>query len=165
MPKRYVIPRVPASSPSGASSSSATTTVAKRIGRGVSFEDEVIQESTVGEDDDDDAGVDVMDSAVVSDGETTIPPPPAILRDYLGPAPSSANDLKGRGGDVLSPAPPDDNIAGILKHFEMEMAVFGHETGGSVVDMSAALDSENARLIAEATADAADTLNTYGTYR
>ena len=181
VPKRYVIPRVAAagdSSPSGNSSSSATT--AKRVQmRGVSFEDEVIQESEdLGEETDINAPIQPVDSVLVesdeyindesegvdlnnqetdisggdfgnvtsdgenlvgdfgnvtSDGEnlltdgegTTVLP--AILRDYMGPAPSSAADrLRRKRGDVLSPpAPPDD----ITKHLleDLSMGPFNKE--------------------------------------
>ena len=132
VPKRYVIPRVPAgiSSPS-ASSSSATT--AKRIIREVSFEDELIEEDDLDDGTDinapdrrmdsfvetdeyvnDESGIennqdtngDVSDVGVVGNGVALSLP--AILRDYLGPAPSTAADVPRKRGDVISPAPQDD---------------------------------------------------------
>ena len=129
VPKRYVIPRVPAgiSSPS-ASSSSATT--AKRIVKEVSFEDDDLDEGTdinapnprldtFDETDEyvnDESGIennqdttngDVSDvSGVIGDGISISLP--VILRDYLGPAPSTAADVSRKRGGVISPAPADD---------------------------------------------------------
>ena len=63
-----------------------------------------------------------------SGNETSAPlaPPPAILRDYIGPAPASILDLKARRGaaDVLSPV--DAKIDQML---EMELGPGLH--GGS----------------------------------
>ena len=132
VPKRYVIPRVPAgmSSPS-ASSSSATT--AKRIVKEVSFEDDDLDEGTdinapnprldtFDETDEfinDESGIennqdttngDVSDvSGVIGDQcEGISIPLPAILRDYQGPAPSTAADVLRKRGGVISPPPADD---------------------------------------------------------
>ena len=165
VPKRYVVPRMGSTlSPSGGSSSSAAVGggggissgglssggTSKRIGRGVSFEDEVIQETTAAEEEEeeeeelavvaaataaaavtdieDSEGLDLMTSNGGSGNETSAPlaPPPAILRDYIGPAPASILDLKARRGaaDVLSPV--DAKIDQML---EMELGPGLH--GGS----------------------------------
>ena len=142
VPKRYVVPRVPAglTSPS-ASSSSATT--AKRIVKEVSFEDDDLDDGTdingperrldtfdetdeyvtdvsgvSGRDNNQDTNGDVSDvSAVIGDGVSI--PLPAILRDYIGPAPTSASDAPRKRGDVLSPAPHDDIARQLLKDLDM----------------------------------------------
>ena len=127
VPKRYVIPRVPAglSSPS-ASSSSATT--AKRIVKEVSFEDDDLDDGTdincppprldtfdetdeyvneeSGVENNQDTNGDVTDvSGVVSDVDISLP---VILRDYLGPAPTTATDVQRKREDVISPPQTDD---------------------------------------------------------
>ena len=139
VPKRYVVPRVPAgvTSPS-ASSSSATT--AKRIVKEVSFEDDDLDDGTdinapdrrldtfdetdeyvtdvSGRDNNHDTNGDVSDvSAVIGDGVSI--PLPAILRDYIGPAPTTASDVPRKRGDVLSPAPQDDIARQLLADLDM----------------------------------------------
>ena len=139
VPKRYVVPRVPAglTSPS-ASSSSATT--AKRVVKEVSFEDDDLDDGTdinapvqrldtFDETDEyvnDESGVEntqdtngeVSDvSGVIGDGVSL--PLPAILRDYLGPAPSTASDITRKRGEVMSPAPQDDIERQLLADISM----------------------------------------------
>ena len=139
VPKRYVVPRVPAgiTSPS-ASSSSATT--AKRIVKEVSFEDDDLDDGTdingperrldtfdetdeyvtdvSGRENNQDTNGDVSDvSAVIGDGVSI--PLPAILRDYIGPAPTTASDVPRKRGDVLSPAPQDDIQRQLMADLDM----------------------------------------------